>query len=129
MFSRPDRAIFYAVRGFVTFAACVAGGDKTASNSKCGVPGGVGGLGRITIQQLQGTSAFPVLVNQPITADGSGEQKLPESTSGALLTPKYSPLLTISYELPQVVRAKNTLAAACSGRRTCPKPVKAATCS
>ena len=75
MFSRPDRAIFYVVRGFVTFAACVAGGDKTASNSKCGVPGGVGGLGRITIQQLQGTSAFPVLVNQPITADGSGESE------------------------------------------------------
>ena len=58
------------------FVACVAGGDKTASNSKCGVPGGVGGLGRITIQQLQGTSAFPVLVNQPITADGSGESEI-----------------------------------------------------
>lgn len=45
------------------------GGSNYPAN--CGVSGGAGGLGRATVQQLQGTSAFPVLVNQPFSSDGS----------------------------------------------------------
>jgi hypothetical protein len=52
-----------------------------------GPRGGTGGMGRVTIQQLKGTSAFPILVNTPIEPDSSdpdsgcvGEQEFPGLT-------------------------------------------------
>jgi hypothetical protein len=66
-----------------------AGGDKTAADGKCGLPGGKGGLGRITVQQLQGTSAFPILVNQPIAADPSSVAEAPSHFGGRMFRPTF----------------------------------------
>ena len=105
MFLRVDTAKLRC--GVVSLGG--TGGLNTGPQPE-GPRGGTGGMGRVTIQQLKGTSAFPILVNSPIDPDSSdpasgcaGDQEFPGTCTSAVCLCIYMPAidrpLTLSLSL------------------------------